>query len=124
MAAVVAASVVVWLSVTVLENPIASNKLKGTGGIHSMLEQANPTYVRRRCLAHLSWRVATAGLDAMGECAKDVIAINTYIRDGTTWYTTKPLALPIPKAPNADGIAGRVLIVAALHLATYMFFRN
>ncbi len=27
-------------------------------GIHSILERENPTYVRRRCMAHLSWRVA------------------------------------------------------------------
>jgi hypothetical protein len=35
---------------------------EGMSGVHSIFEAANPTYTRRRCLGHLSWRAADAGL--------------------------------------------------------------
>ena len=34
---------------------------EGVAGIHAMLEADNPSYVRRRCLSHIAWRVADSG---------------------------------------------------------------
>ena len=47
---------------------------EGLHGIHSRFEESVSWYVRRRCLAHISWRSAEAGFPKMGgvrECWKD-----------------------------------------------------
>jgi hypothetical protein len=70
---------------------------EGVQGVHRTLELAQPSYIRRRCLGHISWRVADAGIDFMGTLSKDVLALNTYLHEGITWrrlqsIATQPLA--------------------------------
>jgi len=57
---------------------------EGVAGVHSLMETVSPTYVRRRCLGHIPWRVADAGIRSMphGTRTED---INVYLRDGVTW---------------------------------------
>ena len=54
----------------------------GIGGVHKLFEAITPGYVRRRCMAHLSWRTTDAGLTEMNA---DTWALSTYLRDGVTW---------------------------------------
>lgn len=66
---------------------------EGSAGVHALLELDNHSYVRRRCFGHLPWRVADAGLDAMGDRHKKLLAISAHLRDGTTWTRCKALAV-------------------------------
>ena len=66
---------------------------EGTAGIHALLEGEGCGYVRRRCFGHLPWRVADAGLDAMGARHKKLQAICSHLRDGTTWTRLKAVAV-------------------------------
>jgi hypothetical protein len=65
---------------------------EGVGGVHAKLEHLQPSYVRRRCMGHLSWRCADACLDSMGSVHKDVQAVCTYLRDGITWKRLQAIA--------------------------------
>ena len=69
---------------------------EGCAGVHSLLEQASNSYVRRRCFGHLPWRVADAGIRAMphGELTE---AINVYLRDGVTWIRLGAIACQSPQ---------------------------
>jgi hypothetical protein len=78
---------------------------EGTQGVHSLMELANPGYVRRRCFGHLPWRVTDAGLNAMGQQHKSLQLLNTYLRDGTTWSRLKAIAV----SPVAAG--GLALVI-------------
>ena len=73
---------------------------EGAAGIHSRLEAANPSYVRRRCFGHLPWRVADAGIKAIPH-TKATEAINTYLRDGVTWTRLKSLAMQTTREGGA-----------------------
>ena len=45
----------------------AGGENEGAEGLHALLEEAKPDYVRRRCLAHLPWRCADQVLNAIGD---------------------------------------------------------
>ena len=64
---------------------------EGTCGIHALIEICTPSYVRRRCFAHLPWRVANAGLQEIPHQAATE-AICTYLRDGVTWTRLHAIA--------------------------------
>ena len=68
---------------------------EGHAGVHRFIELLNPSYVRRRCMLHLSWRVADAGIRVIVEQGRNHVDISTYLRDGVTWtrlvaITTQP----------------------------------
>ena len=75
---------------------------EGCAGVHAILEDRNPSYVRRRCLGHLSWRSADAGLDAMGVHYKDVCSLCTYLHEGLTWRRLQAIAT---QPVDAGGLA-------------------
>lgn len=64
---------------------------EGVGGIHSLLEYSEPTYIRRRCFGHLPWRVADQGLIAIPHW-KATQSVCTYLRDGITWSRLQAIA--------------------------------
>ena len=66
---------------------------EGWHGIHSHLEELNPTYVRRRCLGHFSWRVADQGITALGETKINLRNWQTYLLEGVTWTRLKAIAV-------------------------------
>ena len=75
---------------------------EGSQGVHSLMEASVCAYVRRRCLGHLPWRVADAGLDAMDDRRKRLKDLSTFLRDGTTWSRLQAIAV----APvGAGGLA-------------------
>ena len=65
---------------------------EGINGIHAIMESEVPSYVRKRCLDHIAWRVADAGVAEMGQHAEHLQAINTYLRDGVTWKRLRAIA--------------------------------
>ncbi len=65
---------------------------EGCNGVHALMEDRNPSYVRRRCLLHLPWRVADQGLAAMPDLHEATKAIATYVHEGQTWQRLKALA--------------------------------
>ena len=65
---------------------------EGALGIHSSIEAANPGYVRRRCLGHLSWRTADAAIDEMGVLSKHVLSLCAYLHEGITWRRLQAIA--------------------------------
>ena len=77
--------------------------------MHDLLEQQNPTYVRRRCFGHLPWRVCDAGLDELDVSGEDLYtkskAIMTYLHDGVTWMRLKAFAV----RPPAEGGLGMMV---------------
>ena len=70
---------------------------EGMTGVHATLEGRTPDYVRRRCMGHLPWRVADAGLREMDasfdNLFKVTTGIGTYLHDGVTWNRLKALAV-------------------------------
>ena len=66
---------------------------EGVSGVHALMEAENGHYVRRRCFAHISWRVFEAGHDEMGERAKGLDAIHTYLHDGVTWTSLQAISV-------------------------------
>ena len=75
---------------------------EGTSGIHSLMEDRRPDYVRRRCFGHLPWRVAGAGLnemDSFNELFRGIKAISEYLHEGVTWNRLKSIAV----LPPAEG---------------------
>jgi len=66
---------------------------EGISGVHSSFEHSNPSYIRRRCLGHLAWRAADAGLASMPESFKALGHIANYLHDGITWKRLQALAV-------------------------------
>ena len=65
---------------------------EGRFGVHALLEDHSPMYVRRRGLEHLSWNFCSAGLaaaDPIGRTLKHLVA---YLREGVTWHRLKEIA--------------------------------
>eukprot|EP00973_Karenia_brevis_P001746 237924-Karenia_brevis.AAC.1 len=75
---------------------------EGCNGVHALLERRDATYIRRRCLLHLPWRVADQGLLEMTDVFEDTKAISAYLHDGSTWARFKALATQ----PTAAGGLG------------------
>ena len=70
---------------------------EGAEGLHSLLEETKPDYVRRRCLAHLPWRCADQVLIAIGAHHESIKAISYYLHDGGTWNRLKSIAVQPPR---------------------------
>lgn len=74
---------------------------EGAAGVHAHIEGRNASYVRRRCLLHLPWRVADQGLIEMGIVNDELKSISAYIHDGVTWLRFKAIAT---QARGAGGL--------------------
>ena len=62
-------------------------------GVHASLEEiGDGSYVRRRCLGHLAWRAADAGINEMGAWAKQTTSLSTYLHEGITFRRLKSIA--------------------------------
>ena len=66
---------------------------EGAHGIHARFEEAVSGYVRRRCLAHNSWRSAEAGFPKMGDVREGWKAISRHLHDGGVWARLKIAAI-------------------------------
>ena len=62
-------------------------------GVHRHMEEVQPSYVRRRCLNHLAWTVAKAGLKEVEALSDAATGICTYLSQGITWFSLKALAV-------------------------------
>ena len=65
---------------------------EGAQGIHSLLEESVPGYVRRRCLAHIAWRAAEKGFPSMGTVREGWKAIANHLHKGSLWARLKLVA--------------------------------
>ena len=66
---------------------------EGKAGVHKALEDANPSYVRRRCLPHAAWRCADAAIDAAGtDLVTKYKALASYFTEGITWRRLRTIA--------------------------------
>jgi hypothetical protein len=73
---------------------------EGVGGIHALMERVNPSYVRKRCMLHLAWRVVDAGVETIERLrGTGTNSINVYLRDGMTWTRFKGICCK----PRAEG---------------------
>ena len=63
-----------------------------TSGVHAIVMNSVPSYVKRRCGGHFAWRVANQGLIAMGDLYESLKSLNMYLRDGITWFRLQSLA--------------------------------
>ncbi len=75
---------------------------EGMSGVHACFESSNPSYIRRRCLGHLSWRAADAGINAQDASFKQLRQLVAYVHDGITLRRLKVLAT----TPLAEGGLG------------------
>ena len=67
--------------------------------VHARFEAESPSYVRRRCLPHLSWRVADSAIDAADSLGVNIKALAAYLSDDTTWQHLRSIAV----TPKQDG---------------------
>ena len=58
-----------------------------------------------RCVGHISWRAADAGLDQMGSMHKDLLAMVSYLHDGGTFRRLQAIATQ-PLASNGLALFG------------------
>ena len=65
---------------------------EGRSGLHASLEEANPFYVRRRCLPHLAWRTADAAIKACKDLVGNYHALAAHFCDGPTWRRLRAIA--------------------------------
>ena len=72
---------------------------EGYRGMHASLEQHNPSYARRRCLPHISWRTSDMAIKAAEAFISDYKALASYLGDGVTWRRLRALATK----PTEDG---------------------
>ena len=68
-------------------------KNEGEHGIHARFEEAVPRYVRRRCIAHMSWRSAEAAFPKMGNVREGWTPISRHLHDGGAWARLKIAAI-------------------------------
>ena len=61
----------------------------GAHGVHARSEEAVSGYVRRCCLAHMSWRPAEAGFQKMGDVREGWKAISRHLHEGGVWARLK-----------------------------------
>ena len=66
---------------------------EGAQGAHALFEERNPSYVRRRCLAHIPWRVADQGLKEAGHLHDELKSISEYFHEGVTWLRLQAIAV-------------------------------
>ena len=75
---------------------------EGAEGLHSLLEDNRPDYVRRRCMGHFPRRVADQGLAASGDVYEAIKAISSYLHEGITWNRLKAISVK----PELEGGIG------------------
>jgi hypothetical protein len=75
-------------------------EMEGSSGVHSILERTNETYVRHRCLAHLSWRCADNGMLLMVGIPT-VREFMKYLSEHGTWLRLQAIAVQ----PEHTGLA-------------------
>ena len=75
---------------------------EGASRFHATLERGGDAYVRRRCFAHLPWRVADQGIAAIPH-RESTVAIHSYLRNGITWTRLQALAVQ-PRAAGGCGL--------------------
>ena len=66
----------------------------GSHGVHVFFEDLGTGYVRKRCLPHISWRVADMAIKASGLDYKEFAA---YLVDGVTWGRLRAIATQAPE---------------------------
>lgn len=76
---------------------------EGCNGVHALLENRHHSYVRRRCLLHLPWRIADQGLAELGVVFDETKSISTYLHEGSTWTRMKAFATT-PRAAGGLGL--------------------
>jgi hypothetical protein len=76
---------------------------EGMSGVHNSFETSNPSYVRRRCLGHLAWRAADAGINAYEVQFKQLKQLCAYLHFGITMRRLKVLST-IPIAQGGLGL--------------------
>ena len=54
---------------------------EGCQGVHALIQATNPSYCRRRCLSHISWRVADAGLSETQNQGRTLLSINVSLSE-------------------------------------------
>ena len=64
----------------------------GQSGLHAALEEANPSYVGRRCVPHIAWRVASASMVPCEDLCKDIKSLASYLAQGITWRRLRSIA--------------------------------
>lgn len=65
---------------------------EGCSGVHNLLRVDNSSYVSKRCMGHMPWTVAKAGLNELGYLHDATNSVCVYLRDGTTWPRLKAIA--------------------------------
>lgn len=65
---------------------------EGKTGFHATFESANPSYARRRCIPHISWRTSDMAIKAAAEVMEDYKPIAAALGDGVTWQRLRALA--------------------------------
>ena len=66
--------------------------MEGSGGVHSILERTNESYVRHRCLAHLSWRCSDNGMLLMVGIPA-VRQFMNHLTEAGTWLRLQAVAV-------------------------------
>ena len=65
---------------------------EGKEGVHALIEEVCPLYVRRRGLEHLAWNYCSAGLSACSDLCHAYRDLSTYLHEGVTWSRLKQIA--------------------------------
>ena len=70
---------------------------EGAAGVHSLVEEQVPSYVRRRCLHHIPWRVADKALEVADEHFDSLHyktkQLSNYLHDGVTYSRLKAISV-------------------------------
>ena len=65
---------------------------EGATGFHASMERANPSYARRRCIPHISWRTSDMAIKSASEATGDYQTLCAYLGDGVTWRRPRAIA--------------------------------
>jgi hypothetical protein len=76
---------------------------EGEDGCHAGFEQQSSGYVRRRCLPHISWRVAAQAIEASTTDDLQYKPLCTYLGEGVTWSRLRAIAV-LPRAAGGLGL--------------------
>ena len=66
---------------------------EGHQGVHAYFENFSPSYVRRICLPHISWRTCDLAIRVSGLNYK---ALAAYLCEGVTWSRLREIATKDP----------------------------
>lgn len=76
---------------------------EGEEGCHAGFEQQSSGYVRRRCLPHISWRVAAQAIEASSTDDLQYKPLCTYLGEGITWSRLRAIAV-LPREAGGLGL--------------------